>query len=676
MKLLFHLKMNSSISEKFYLHSSITLYLTLLLVIIMALVCTLIESGRVSAMNASLRSITYMAADSVFSEFAQPIFDRYGVMLLWMDEEEYQKRFSSYIAENLNLEGTGAGQDLELYGMKYESSEVQSVTWVTDQNGKAFEDQVTEYMKVHLVEDIAEELLSRTDYFEQTEKARTILGKLSSYQTELVKVEKGVVEISEKTEQIKDMAENPKTLLEQLGLSLEQYADGDRDAAASFQQNRQELENTKDQMSRQLAELQEKTEQYAQNVEETRAAVGQMTEELDVNEADFDPEIYAAIRNQIEELGSAGGESGADYSTIEANSGIVRSYLDQLEGLEGYFAGTGAELTDENLQQYRELTAQYQEQFSGQGLSALTTIDAETAEIGELKSGAFIQKVNDTYQTGLLDLLAGEISEKAVDTAEFPSQTFQKEKVEEEESAVDKTTQKALFCAYITEHFGNFRNRKEGTVLDYEAEYILGGKDNDRDNLSSAVTKIVLLRSGANLISLMMDAAKKAEIKELALAVTASIHPVVVKIAEVVITVVWALAEAILDMKALLDGKKIAILKKEGDWNLSIEGLQNFTGEETSENNDPTGLGYEDYLKILLMLENRQQQTFRTMDLIQANMAASENPGFRVKDCITAVESTATFTANTVFVSLPAIRQTMHTPAGTYQFSFSQNYSY
>ena len=54
--------------------SSITIYLTLMLVLVMALICTLIESGRVSAMNARLRSITYMAADSCFAEFAEPCF--------------------------------------------------------------------------------------------------------------------------------------------------------------------------------------------------------------------------------------------------------------------------------------------------------------------------------------------------------------------------------------------------------------------------------------------------------------------------------------------------------------------------------------------------------------------------------------------------------------------------
>ena len=84
------------------LRSSITIYLSLMLVVIIALICTLIESGRVSAINARLRSITYMAADSVFAEFAQPVFDKYGVMLLWMDEEEFAGSFQNYVIFIMN----------------------------------------------------------------------------------------------------------------------------------------------------------------------------------------------------------------------------------------------------------------------------------------------------------------------------------------------------------------------------------------------------------------------------------------------------------------------------------------------------------------------------------------------------------------------------------------------
>ena len=109
--------------------SSITIYLTLMLVLVMALICTLIESGRVSAMNARLRSITYMAADSCFAEFAEPLFSDYGVMFLWCDEAEFTEKFNSYVTHNLSLDGTEARNDITLYGMQHVQTECSDITW-------------------------------------------------------------------------------------------------------------------------------------------------------------------------------------------------------------------------------------------------------------------------------------------------------------------------------------------------------------------------------------------------------------------------------------------------------------------------------------------------------------------------------------------------------------------
>ena len=104
-----------------------------------------------------------------------------------------------------------------------------------------------------------------------------------------------------------------------------------------------------------------------------------------------------------------------------------------------------------------------------------------------------------------------------------------------------------------------YTNIKENTALDYEVEYFLGGKDNDRDNLSSVATELVLIRSGANLINLMLDSKKQAEIRELATAVSFG-QVYIKKIAELLITMAWALAEAMLDTKALFEGKKIPLI--------------------------------------------------------------------------------------------------------------------
>ena len=64
-----------------------------------------------------------------------------------------------------------------------------------------------------------------------------------------------------------------------------------------------------------------------------------------------------------------------------------------------------------------------------------------------------------------------------------------------------------LFQQYLFERFGLFTDREKEGVLDYELEYILCGKNSDEKNLKTVVTRLLLLREGANFLFLSNDAA-------------------------------------------------------------------------------------------------------------------------------------------------------------------------
>ncbi|MDO4733954.1 MAG: DUF5702 domain-containing protein, partial [Lachnospiraceae bacterium] len=656
------------------LKSSMTIYITLVLVIIMALIFTLIESGRVSAVNTKLRSITYMSADSVFAEFAQPLFDQYGVMMLWADEEEFMEAFTGYISENLNLKGTDAGSDLDLYGMRYAESSLVDVKWITDDGGKLFAEQVYDYMKVHLIESVAEQLLSRTDFFEQSEKVREVLGTISEYQSEFIKVEESISEINDKVNHIKDLSENPRTLLEEMQRDLELYQDeGDQEAANRFSENRTELKTNSNEIQQELSAIQNATENYYQNVDAAKDGILAMKEELELSKEEYTPEIYQAIQKRIEEIEDTGSEEGAGYQTIKNNAEAAANYQETMKGLDSFFDATDGAVSEENVGTYQEMTSQALESVTGFDMLSLDAGSA--AEQTGSADLSFIENVNQKSKTGVLDLLAGDISEKQIDQSSFPSVTSMEKETEEEEDFVDKTVQKALFAEYDVEHFGCYTNIKENTALDYEVEYILGGKDNDRANLSAVATELILIRSGANLVNLMLDSTKQAEIRELATAVSFG-QVYIMKIAELLITTAWALAEAMLDTKALFEGKKIPLIKQQDDWFLSLEGLKNFTGEEATESDEEFGLGYEDYLRVILLLEKKEDQRFRTMDMIQANMCLNENADFRIKDCIAQVKAEVSYSAPGVFAALPIVQRTAASDTTGYQFRFIQEYAY
>ena len=129
--------------------------------------------------------------------------------------------------------------------------------------------------------------------------------------------------------------------------------------------------------------------------------------------------------------------------------------------------------------------------------------------------------------------------------------------------------------------------------------------------------------------------------------------PIVVKIVQILIISAWSLAESMADAKALLAGKKVPAIKGSDDWYLSLEGIKNFSEESINNGGSDKGLTYEDYLRIMFLMQNEKVQIYRTMDLIQANLCLNENSSFRIKDCMTAVEAEIEYKSAQLFAGAP-----------------------
>lgn len=658
--------------------SSITIYLTLMLVVVMALICTLIESGRVSAMNARLRSITYMAADSCFAEFAEPLFSDYGVMFLWCDEAEFTEKFNTYVTQNLTLDGTEARNDITLYGMQHVQTTCSDITWATDQNGEVFAKQVESYMKYHLPEEALKKLLEHTSIFEQSDHIQHFMDRIQDYKKIFIKVEERVSGIQKKIEKAKDLAADPKGLFAEMERVLDQYEENPN-SQAEFSGYVKDLKKSGKEISDCLADINKETKKYYESVAEAKGKVDEIEEELEEKKESYDQEIYNVIKEEVNDIKTKSADTTADYYHVIENETTVNTYLSRLEGLEQFCAFAQTPLTDENLDEYKRQTAFYQEQFSDFDLGSLGV--ALNMEQTAQEDDSFLDAINEILSSGFLGFLAGEVSEKETDQTYFPSITVGKTSSEdteaEKESLQDVAAGKAFFSEYILEHLGNYLEKKENSVLDYEAEYVLGGKKSDKENLSSVLGKIVLIRSGLNLISLLQDSEKRAQTYALASGIIGFTgQPVLIKIVQLLIISAWSAAESLADGKALLEGKKVPVLKKADDWNLSLEGIKNFSEDKIIGKDCKSGLTYEDYLRILLLMQNRKKQYFRTMDILQANMCANENAAFRFKDSIAAVQVQTEYTANILFPMLPVASRILKIHSGRYLFHYDQEYQY
>ena len=104
---------------------------------------------------------------------------------------------------------------------------------------------------------------------------------------------------------------------------------------------------------------------------------------------------------------------------------------------------------------------------------------------------------------------------------------------------------------------------------------------------------------------------------------------------------VWAGAETVTDLRALLKGEKVSLVKTEEEWKTSLEQVlkTGSDGELDSDvSGDKKGQTYEDYLKFLILLEEMSDKDYRMMDVIQTNVRMSDN-GYYIENTVYGLEA-------------------------------------
>lgn len=227
------------------------------------------------------------------------------------------------------------------------------------------------------------------------------------------------------------------------------------------------------------------------------------------------------------------------------------------------------------------------------------------------------------------------------------------------EGGLEKAGKGLLTSMYMRHHFKSYRNRTvEGdTVLDYELEYILSGHETDMANLSAAATKILLLRLPICVIYTLSQKKLKAEAFALAVSIMGFTGlPFLVAIVKYLILFLWALAQATIETAAVMRGKKVPIIPNEKSFCLQLTELPFFSTlvDKKADNfaESEAYLDYDDYLLLLLMLQDKKTQAARAMDVIQENIRYKYNDDFLINNAVTAFSCEAVFMAPYRFMSL------------------------
>ncbi|MGN1267346.1 MAG: DUF5702 domain-containing protein [Dorea sp.] len=215
-----------------------------------------------------------------------------------------------------------------------------------------------------------------------------------------------------------------------------------------------------------------------------------------------------------------------------------------------------------------------------------------------------------------------------------------------DESEETGTLSKLLFGQYLLDHFTTAADEKDGNVLEYEVEYLITGKQSDRENLKAVVNQLLLFRFVPNYAYLQSNAAKKAEAEALALTLSTVLAvPMTTEAVAQMLLLAWAYGEAIMDLRTLLDGGKIPLTKTDDSWQLSLSSLLELKDNGNLEDGADmkNGLEYREYLRILLFLGNKDETAMHALDLIEQNMQKIHGlTFFKADQCISKIEIRST----------------------------------
>lgn len=285
---------------------------------------------------------------------------------------------------------------------------------------------------------------------------------------------------------------------------------------------------------------------------------------------------------------------------------------------------------------------QKEEQASGteQGNTEKKEVSADVPE-GFVNPLEVIRRVREMGVLSLVLPSGASVSGTEVQTGEFVSertlqQGFQTVSTERTAGLVDKL----LLNEYLLWKFPFYTAEQENGGLQYQVEYAVAGKNSDQENLKNVAGQLLAAREAANLVHIFASPQKRSQVNAMAAAIASSLAlPVASGIFAAALAACWAFAESILDVRELLDGGKIALVKNDDSWQLSLENLPKILdGLDSLRKSSDNGLDYPAYLRLLLLAKDPDVINRRAMDLVEYNMRNRMGvSGFCLDHCISSM---------------------------------------
>ncbi len=683
---------------------AITVFLSIVLSAVFLVIGTFTDGARLRLAHSHVQRANKSALSSVLANYNNELKDEYGLFGVYLDEDSTQETFEDYFRKNLGIVGEGKSMydfcidDIKLdYPYSLENKDV-------------FEKQIMEFMKYRAPYELATELIEKvkgikniskgSDIYSrkiQTDKQAAEIGEIQlllENKTKRINESNLPVRLSELKDDLRNhfeiLIEKNKSLQNlEIGFNNETDLKKRQDMARLLQNAREEIQsinNTKINIKNRIVEL----------VNEFKALNSEAVSEVDsiadkkkvlcdringeINQLEENPEgiheLQTSYKTGMDEMKKMIGQDNSETLLGSLNQNIENcSKILNSEDREEDFLNSLDKLSTTNITKYY---------FSKTPVSDSKDKDNRKMATKALKD-AF--EADEDLKKIPKDMMKYLPSQKSGFKEEVEARTWDSMDFEDESCAVDnlnyiddkdnilsniinKISEELFFNEYIMGTFKhgvpilkgqsekdayNLRSKEKSKrasfFTKFEVEYIINGNTDEAVNSMLTKSEIMAIRLIANVLHIYADSSKTTRVTSLAAALSAWCAGLSTPLIQTMLIFSWATFESLYDINTLEKGGKVPLFKTNEQWMTDISGAV-VKKEANKDDNDTLCLSYKDYLKIFLVIMNKDKKLTRVQDLVQLNKSV-KNPGFLLEDCKVFLKADTEVSIKNLFVSFP-----------------------
>ena len=681
---------------KKYIKAQITIMAALSITLVLSLILTCIRSVSDNMRNTYIKSACMLAMEGAFSCYHNDMLDEYDILV--MKKTDVIKRHTEdYIRQNTDMGSKG----IELTGVEFND-----FGYITSDGGYYLTKEIAAYMKYGVYSEVIDMFKNTQEQVEKAEKINEIASDISKCEEELWNIDEKILQLiqlvdgvktndtglvikSGKPEAVTDgfakMAVNGEVSMISVGVGDSRIYDSVKNSAVSYVNvykilqdmiddvdglyeigdEESELSGNNsyaalysrnyDALSKALEESREKTKEALNVLDEYESAktgvddsISECIDKIKSNREILGEELYKGMMSDIEDMQTTETSSKKSMCDTEILKQALQRNEVILDGVYKVLKELDVKLLQADCKSVRPKVIRCRELLSGLSAKGLE-FDYSGIDFTSKGNGlSAVKKIKQLITDGILALVVNtdEISSKVINYSDLASTIT--DKYENNDSAFNKTADALLMNEYLMTKFNSYtdyldEDSNENDCLDYTLEYIIGGENSDKDNLEQVMLKLSGIRTGINLAYLITDQSKKAEAYSLAAtALGFTGNMAIIKAGQYLVLSVWAYAEAVVDLRKLYSGEKIELVKTNDTWNLSLENLLSMNFDVDNDNNK-SGIDYEGYIRMLLVMESMENKNYRTMGAMELKMISLGHSDFRMRDYIVSAQARAFF---------------------------------